>query len=148
MGRVIFGDVILRGGESKVSLRKNAAGGCRKCPGVLEGVCVCVRARARPGVLEGVCVCVCVCTMLGMSGNFSEQILRSICSGECQVEAAGLISHQPPSIVWAVIRERKPSPSDKAVLHSVGHSKLHQTVPMQKPFKNTRFYSSTSRWQS
>ena len=47
-------------------------------------------------------VCVCVCArahaMLGMSGNFSEQMLRSICSGECQVEAAGLISHQPPCI--------------------------------------------------
>lgn len=78
--------------------------------------------------------------MLGMSGNFSKQILRSICSGECQVEAAALISHQTPSITRAVIRERKPPASDKAVLHSVGHSKLHQTVTMQKLFKNTRFY--------
>ena len=97
-------------------------------------VCVCVCAC--------MCVCarVCVHAMLGVSGNYSEQIFRSICSGECQVEAAGLISHQPPSIVRAVIREGKPPPSDKAVLHSVGHSKLYQTVPMEKPFKNTRFY--------
>ena len=72
--------------------------------------------------------------MLGMSGNYSEQIFRSICSGECQVEAAGLIFHQPPSIIRAVIREGKPPPSD-SVLHSVGHSKLHQTVPMQNPSK-------------
>ena len=86
----------LRGGESKVSLRWNAAGGCRKCPGVL-GVGVCV------GVWVGVGVCVCARAMLGMSGNFSEQMLRSICSGECQVEAAGLISHQPPCIegLWS-----------------------------------------------
>lgn len=134
MGRVIFGDAVACNFKRwRVKSQSE-----KKCSRRMQEVPRCVRG----------CVCVCVCTMLGMSGNFSEQILRSICSGECQVEAAGLISHQPPSIVWAVIRERKPSPSDKAVLHSVGHSKLHQTVPMQKPFKNTRFYSSTSRWQS
>ena len=136
MGRVIFGDAVACNFKRwRVKSQSE-----KKCSRRMQEVPRCVRGC--------VCVCVCVCTMLGMSGNFSEQILRSICSGECQVEAAGLISHQPPSIVWAVIRERKPSPSDKAVLHSVGHSKLHQTVPMQKPFKNTRFYSSTSRWQS
>ena len=150
MGRVIFGDAVacnFKRWRVKSQSEKKCSRRMQEVPRCVRGcVCVCV---CTPRCVRGcVCVCVCVCTMLGMSGNFSEQILRSICSGECQVEAAGLISHQPPSIVWAVIRERKPSPSDKAVLHSVGHSKLHQTVPMQKPFKNTRFYSSTSRWQS
>ena len=115
----------LRGGESKVSLRWNAAGGCRKCPGVL-GVGVCV----------GVCVCVRACTRHAgdvwklLWTDAQKYLFWWVSGGSCR-------THFPPASLHrrAMIRERKPPPSDKAALHSVGHSKLHQTVPMQKPFK-------------